>query len=131
MERANASHTSLINIVATRIRDAGGKAKSNKFIDLASKMGSDFIFEMKSTTDGNVRSQIRKGISQLFEYRYLQNKPKAKLVLVIERPISPPHSWMNDYLENDQDILVVWDGNNQLFGSPKATASLPFLNLNQ
>jgi hypothetical protein len=37
---------------------------------------------------------------------------------------------MNEYLENDRDVLLVWDGNDQLYGSAKATASLPFLNLN-
>lgn len=131
MERANASHKGLIDIVASRIKAAGGIAKSNKFIDLASKLESDFIFEMKSTTDLNVRTQIRKGISQLYEYRYLENKPDARLVLVIERPIIAPNNWMNEYLENDRDVLLVWDGNDRLYGSPKATAALPFLHLNQ
>ena len=117
--------------MATRIKAAGGIAKSNRFIDLASKLESDFIFEMKSTTDANVRGQLRKGVSQLYEYRYLENKPDAKLVLVIERPIVAPNNWMNEYLESDRNIFVVWDGDNRLFGSPKATAALPFLNLNQ
>jgi hypothetical protein len=131
MERANGAHVSLVNLVASRITAAGGIAKSNQFIDLASKMNADFLFEMKSTTDKNVRSQVRKGISQLYEYRYLENTPDAKLVLVVERPIVAPNNWMNEYLENDRDVLLVWDGEDRLFGSAKASAALPFLHLNR
>ena len=60
---SQASHKSLIEIVACRVKAAGRIAKSNKFIDLASKLESDFIFKMKSTTDLNVHGQIRKGVS--------------------------------------------------------------------
>lgn len=130
-DRARISHRHLINLTAERITAAGGIPKSNDLIDLAVNLDSDFIFEMKSTTDTNVRSQVRKGISQLYEYRYLQNKPDANLVLVVERPIIAPNNWMNEYLENDRDVFVVWDGDDRLFGSPKASEALPFLYLNQ
>ena len=129
-DRARVSHRHLINLTAERIIAAGAIPKSNDLIDLAVNLDSDFIFEMKSTTEANIRSQVRKGISQLYEYRYLQNKPNASLVLVVERPIVAPNNWMNEYLENDREVLVVWDGDNRLFGSAKASASLPFLNLN-
>ncbi len=130
-ERARVSHRHLINLTAERISAAGGIPKSNDLIDLAVNLDSDFIFEMKSTTDANVRSQVRKGISQLYEYRYLQNKPEANLVLVVERPIDAPNQWMNDYLENDRGVFLVWDGDDRLFGSPQASNALPFLNLNR
>ncbi|MGB7202013.1 MAG: hypothetical protein WBD16_07060, partial [Pyrinomonadaceae bacterium] len=94
-DRARVSHRHLINLTAERITAAGGIPKSNDLIDLAVNLDSDFIFEMKSTTDTNVRSQVRKGISQLYEYRYLQNKPEANLVLVVESPIVAPNNWMN------------------------------------
>ena len=131
MELANGAHINLVNLVASRITAAGGIAKKNQFIDLASKMNEDFIFEMKSTTETNVRSQVRKGISQLYEYRYLENTPEAKLVLVVERPLATSNIWMNDYLENDRGVLLIWDGDERLFGSAKANESLPFLRLNQ
>jgi len=130
-DRARVSHRHLINLTAERISAAGGIPKSNDLIDLAVNLDSDFIFEMKSTTDANVRSQVRKGISQLYEYRYLQNKPEANLVLVVERPINAPNQWMNEYLENDRGVLLVWDGDDRLFGSPQASNALPFLNLNR
>lgn len=129
-DRARISHRNLVNITAQCIRAAGGIPKSNGFIDLAVSLDFDFIFEMKSTTETNVRAQIRKGISQLYEYRYLENKPDANLILVVERPLNVVDSWMLDYLETDRDVFLVWDGEQRLFGSDRALLALPFLELN-
>ncbi len=38
-------------------------------------------------------------------------------------------NWMLDYLENDRDILTIWDGDDNLYGTNKAIDLLPFLNL--
>jgi len=129
IERAANAHIALVNLVAQRIRERGGIPKSNQLIDLAVRLDQDYIFEMKSTNDQNVRSQVRKGISQLYEYRYLQNKPSAKLILVIERPLDAGQSWMLDYMENDREINLVWDGNEQLYGSERTRNELGFLRL--
>lgn len=130
-ERSNQAHTELVNLVANRISNNGGLPKSNKFIDLAVRFDRDFIFEMKSTTEENIKSQIRKGISQLYEYRYLHKKPDAELILVIEQPLNESIYWMHEYMENDRDIHLVWDGNNNLYGSEKAIRELDFLGLMQ
>lgn len=129
LERAANAHISLVNLVAQRILECGGIPKSNQLIDLAVKLDQDYIFEMKSTNDENMRSQIRKGMSQLYEYRYLQNKPNAKLILVVENPLGASHSWMLDYMESDREIKLVWDGNNELYGSEKTRDELGFLGL--
>lgn len=129
LERSTNAHIALINIVAQRIRDNGGIPKSNQLIDLAVRLDRDYIFEMKSTTEDNVRSQIRKGMSQLYEYRYIQNKPNAKLILVVEKPLTVGTSWMLDYMESDREINLVWDGNNELFGSERTRNDLGFLRL--
>lgn len=129
LDRAFSSHNDLVNLVANRIRENGGIPKSNQLIDLAVSLGDDYIFEMKSTNEDNVRSQMRKGLSQLYEYRYLQNKPQAKLILVVEKPLEASHSWMLDYMEIDRGINLVWDGNNQLYGSERAKSELNFLGL--
>jgi len=129
LERAVNAHLSLVNLVSKRIRQNGGIPKSNQLIDLAIKLDRDYIFEIKSTKDDNVRSQIRKGISQLYEYRYLQNKPNAKLILVVENPLNTNHSWMLDYIEGDREINLVWDGNEELYGSERTRNDLTFLGL--
>lgn len=74
-------------------------------------MGDDlYFFEMKSTTDENAHSQIRRAISQLYEYRYLQQVPSAKLVVVIENPPPKEKKWIVDYVVNDRKLLIAWDG---------------------
>lgn len=110
-ERANQKHQQLVDIVAKKIKMAGAIPRRNKLIDLATQhKGADFIFEMKSSTESNFHFQVRKAISQLYEYRYMQSTPTATLVLVIESKPSGEYSWLIDYLINDRGIFIVWDG---------------------
>lgn len=130
IDRADNAHRKLVNLVAERIKKSGSIPRFNKLIDLATKNeANDYIFEMKSITEANAKSQIRSGLSQLYEYRYLQNLPDAKLVLVIEKPLPEKNNWMNEYLENDRDIFLLWDGNDNLFGTKYAKENLNFLNI--
>ncbi len=129
LDRATNAHIALVNLVAQRVRESGGIPKSNQLIDLAVRLDRDYIFEMKSTNGDNVRSQVRKGMSQLYEYRYLQNKPSAKLILVVEKPLGESQAWMLDYIETDREINLVWDGDEKLYGSEKTRGELGFLGL--
>ncbi|MCG8573913.1 MAG: hypothetical protein MI810_03420 [Flavobacteriales bacterium] len=130
LERADNAHRDLVNLTSERIRNAGALPKFNQLIDLATHINdTDYIFEMKSTTANNEKSQIRAGLSQLYEYRYLQNKPQAKLVLVIENPLSTRELWRQDYLEQDRDVYLVWDGNNELYGNDRTRSDLNFLGI--
>ena len=74
---------------------------------------------MKSTTETNVHDQVRRGVSQLYEYRYIQQIERAKLVLVVENPLSSDSKWLVDYLINDRGILIAWDGDGRNFDCPK------------
>jgi len=88
LERAENAHRKLTDLLASKIRMKGSLPRFNQLIDLAAKFNNtNYIFEIKSITETNVRTQIRKGISQLYEYRYLQNLSNAKLVLVIEKEL--------------------------------------------
>lgn len=128
-DRANSVHSHLTNLVATKIRKAGGIPRSNRLIDLAANIKQNtFLFEMKSTTQQNLNTQVRKGVSQLYEYRYLQGIRNAKLVLVIENPLTRPLEWMADYLIKDRRIFLVWDGDNDKLYFPNAVKNkLSFL----
>lgn len=130
LERSSIAHLKLVNLVAERIRTFGAIPKCNQLIDLAVKLDDNYFFEMKSTNNKNVKNQIRKGISQLYEYRYLQNKPDAKLILVVEKPLDDSDRWIIDYMENDRGIYLIWDGRENLFGSERSKSNLMFLNLN-
>jgi len=128
MERANSAHRRLVNLVAKRLQQAGSLPRCNQLIDLAARVNDQtYIFEMKSTNDANVRSQLRSGVSQLYEYRYLQNSPEAMLILVIENPLPIELNWMHLYLEQDREISLLWDGNANLYASLETQNRLSFL----
>ncbi|MBN2834339.1 MAG: hypothetical protein JXR48_05170 [Candidatus Delongbacteria bacterium] len=130
LDRADNAHRRLVNLVAQRIKDAGQIPRFNQLIDLATRHdGNDYIFEMKSITDENARKQVRNGLSQLYEYQYLQNLPNSNLVLVIERNLPNTSRWMIDYLENDRNVSVIWDGDNNLYGTDLTRSRFEFLNL--
>ena len=89
----------------------------------ASIRDDQYLFEMKSTTDGNVHGQVRRAISQLYEYRYLQDAPSAKLVIVIENPPPQEKKWIVDYVVNDRKLLIAWDGDGKTLKYPKEIGS--------
>ena len=127
-ERADASHQALTDLMADRLRAFGAIPKRNRLIDLAAAVNkSTYLFEMKSTTAANVRSQVRRGLSQLYEYRYLQNIGDSRLVLVIERNFRRESAWLRDYLVKDRGILLVWDGDRQFSCPADIRRSLPFI----
>jgi hypothetical protein len=118
-ERADGAHQMLTNIVAKKIRTAGAVPKQNKYIDLAATLLDElYLFEMKSTTDNNVHSQVRKAISQLYEYRYIQQVPDAKLVVVVENPLPKDKQWLIDYVVSDRELLLAWDGDKKYLHCP-------------
>jgi hypothetical protein len=118
-ERANASHAMLTRLVAAKVRAARSIPKRNALIDLAAEVrGSSYLFELKSTTDENPRSQVRAAIAQLYEYRYLQKAFAAKMVVVIEQPLPRELAWIVDYVVNDRNLLLAWDGDRQTLQFP-------------
>jgi len=127
-ERSAKAHIRLVNMVAKRLRDIGMLPRCNHLVDLAAQFREhSYIFEMKSITQDNARSQIRSGLSQLYEYRYLQNIPDAILVLVVEIPLPNDIQWMSEYLEKDRRVRLLWDGNNELFASQETIREMQFL----
>ena len=128
VERASNSHETLVNLMAERLRQRGAVPKANRYVDLSARLNDeDYLFEMKSTTEDNPHSQIRRGLSQLYEYRYIQNVAKAKLVLVIENPLPKKNHWMEDYLVRDRGVLLVWDGDGKFHCPANIRNQLSFL----
>jgi len=71
-----------------------------------------FIFEMKSNDDSIAIEQVRKAVSQLYEYRYRyytqgQIKQNAVLILVLQKSLQS-YAWLKDYLLFDRHIAVCW-----------------------
>ena len=83
---------------------------------------------MKSTTASNAHSQVRRGMAQLYEYRYLMKVPEARLVLVIEKPLPRTLRWVPDFLLDDRGVLLAWNADGeQLHCQPTLKAELSFL----
>lgn len=126
------NHTHLRNLLQQKIREAGGNCEASIILDgdvqnidvVVTQIKQDqYIF--KITTQNH--PDIQDGIAQLYEYRYLQNLPDSILVLVIEKALPSRVSWMHQYLEQDRQIRLVWDGDNQLHASPQTQRELAFL----
>lgn len=110
-QRRSLAHKRLVAGMADCLRAKGATPLENPHIDLVGKIPDDgtFLFEMKSGGE-NLLDQIRKGISQLYEYKYryrAQISGDVRLCLVLtKRPDEIP--WIEDYLFADRGISLCW-----------------------
>jgi hypothetical protein len=102
LERASKAHQALERLAAAAVRGQGAVPRSTPSIDMYYEGdGVAVIMEMKSCHARNVHSQIRKGVSQLLEYRYTNRKRfpgKTELVLILETSPERERRWLVDYL---------------------------------
>jgi hypothetical protein len=110
LERANSSHLALERILAKVMNAAGQKPLYTSSIDMLCAGSSTVVGEIKSCTARNFHSQVRRGVSQLLEYRWLYRDalPKdVQLMLLVE--IEPPHKkrWLIEYAKS-LGIALVW-----------------------
>ena len=90
-----------------------------------------YIFEVKSTTNENLLSQTRKGISQLYEYRFrYQDEVGYDVNLCLVMPGQPKElDWLEEYLFNDRNIGLIWfddDGQIQTSSNGKSLVQTLF-----
>ena len=111
-QRRNLAHKELIDKMAEWLKGLGAQPKENDHIDLFAKIPEDgsFIFEMKSGGD-SLLEQIRKGLSQLYEYRYryravIKDENISLCLVLPENPDFIP--WITDYLCGDRQINICW-----------------------
>ncbi|KAF5059760.1 hypothetical protein DSECCO2_332650 [anaerobic digester metagenome] len=111
-QRANLTHKIILEKLHNYLDLRGAVSFENEHVDLFSLFPSDkkFLFEVKSVTDDNLLSQVRKGLSQLYEYRYrYQGDIGYDVNLCLVFPNEPRSvSWVEEYLCEDREILVMW-----------------------
>lgn len=123
-DRARTEHQFLTKLLASKLRKMGAIPRRNRLIDLAARIGDKvYLFEVKSTTPSNAHEQVRDGIAQLYEYRYVQAIEDARLVLVLEQPLPRQLEWLTEYLLRDRNILLAWDGDRRTFSCPAEVRS--------
>jgi hypothetical protein len=121
-QRRHLSHKILVDNMHQKLKRLGAKPLENPHIDLFAKIPNDgsFLFEMKSRGE-NILSQVRKGISQLYEYRYRyknQFEKEVHLCLVLEGPINEI-PWLEDYICDDRKINLCWFNEDGAIEYPK------------
>lgn len=134
MQRRNLAHKELIDKMDGWLRQLGAQPKENDHIDLFAKIPGDgsFIFEMKSGGE-SILDQIRKGLSQLYEYRYRYREalddPHISLCLVLpDHPSAVP--WVTQYLCEDREINMCWfDQNGNLIWPELCADNMQVLSL--
>lgn len=125
LQRRNLTHKILLGKIDELLATHNARTQETEHIDLFASIPNDgsFLFEVKSGGE-NLLDQIRKGISQLYEYRYryasaVPNDVHLCLVLG-EQPIRVP--WVKDYLINDRGIALCWVNQDGVFEYPAACA---------
>lgn len=125
-QRANLSHKVLLEKLHDYLESQGATPYENEHIDLFAELPSKdkYVFEVKSLTVNNLLSQTRKGVSQLYEYRYRYQDIigyDVNLFLVYpQEPIAIP--WLQEYLCADRHIGIIWfDENDQIQFSENCT----------
>ncbi len=111
MERANLLHWKLVDAKASFLAASGATPHNNAHIDLFAEMKKEFIiYEMKSVNEEstNLLSQVRKAVSQLYEYRFIYARPDARLCIVTNQGVSKENEWILSYLEKDRSIAYEW-----------------------
>ncbi|UGV32146.1 hypothetical protein LO767_06610 [Halopseudomonas aestusnigri] len=126
-ERANQIHWLLVDAKSSFLDDRGIEPYANEHIDLyANEQGDVILYEMKSVDpEGmNLLSQIRKAVAQLYEYRYIYEKPDARLCIVTNHGIAKKDEWLLDYLARDRAIAYEWTADFANFECRHDAASL-------
>lgn len=110
-QRRNLAHKQLTDKMDQLLRDLGAVPQINAHVDLFAAIPGDgrFLFEVKSGGE-NYLDQIRKAVSQLYEYRFRYRAvvgENVSLCLVLpERPRQA--EWIIEYLCVDRGIALCW-----------------------
>ncbi len=123
-EKANRSHTRIVELLAAAASAQGSQPKDNIYVDLCIP-DTPAIVEVKSCNQSNLLDQVRKGVSQLYEYRFRSGMENATLCLALEEEPQGKNSWLTRYLLDDRDIYPIWIvGDITLDGPPEAKSAL-------
>jgi hypothetical protein len=120
LERAMASHEGLVHGMARQVLKLGAEPRSNALVDLfVEHQGQRVFFEMKSCDQTNLHDQVRAGLAQLYEYRFVHEAPDARLVLTLEVRPEKGNAWLLPYLTRDRGLFVCWSDGQEGFAFPE------------
>ncbi len=111
-QKSNLNHKLILQNLEDYLESIGCSPLENDHIDLYAEIPDDgkYLFEVKSTTKYNLLSQTRKGVSQLYEYRFrYQDIIGYDVNLCLVFPKRPEEiKWLEEYLCEDRKIGIIW-----------------------
>jgi hypothetical protein len=102
LERAVNSHKKLVSMMLEALKSHDAQVYEDQLVDLVYFGEEKIFFEMKSITEENKGSQLKKAIGQLIFYKNYYNSMNTKLVIVLEKYFSDVDILIND------NIDVIW-----------------------
>lgn len=115
LEKASLGHAAVLKLLAESLQQAGHSPTADPVsYDLAvSNSAGAWIFEVKTCNETNIKSQIRKAIPQLYEYKWRGRSSwpqNTTLIIVLDKsPIGLLERWMFDFLHEEAEILIIWN----------------------
>jgi len=110
-ERATRSHLALEKLLAAAAEREGYDPRHTDNIDMYFETPEGTVLaEMKSCHEKNLHSQVRRGLSQLLEYRFVYRiilGDRVTLLLVIETRPSREKEWLVDCLHS-LGVVLAW-----------------------
>lgn len=111
-QKSNLDHKLILQKLEEYLESKGCEPVENDHIDLFVQIPGNgkYLFEAKSIAENNILSQTRKGVSQLYEYRYRYREQIGyDVTLCLVYPYKPDEiDWLEDYICNDRGIGVIW-----------------------
>lgn len=111
-QKSNLTHKLVLQQLEEYLEKMGCEPVESEHIDLFVQIPKNgkFLFEVKSITNSNLLSQTRKGISQLYEYRFrYQDEIGYGVHLCLVFPHEPIGiDWLTEYVCEDREIGIIW-----------------------
>lgn len=119
LDKANSIHQSLVDQIASVIVAQNGRPfEDYNSVDICVSDIAKIIFEVKSLTVNNATDQMRKAVSQLYEYRWrFRDKFGPETTLCITTDIDPRTLLDDDfiqYLIEDRKVILLWRDSSRL-----------------
>ena len=126
---SNDTRTRILSLLKAKLKLAGDiSLEDDERADLVAQIeGQTFVFRIKLFPEKATQDFLMEGMSELYEFCYLQNLPAAKPVLVIEQLLPIGLSWLQQFLEDDRKIRLLWNGDDEFHASPQTREELSFL----
>tara|TARA_B100001173_G_C15931411_1_gene522903 strand:- start:64 stop:1056 length:993 start_codon:yes stop_codon:yes gene_type:complete len=101
LERAVNAHKNLVDMMKNHLSSKNALVYEDNLVDLIFIGKEKYFFEMKSITDENKGSQLKKALGQLIYYKNYYNS-NARLVVVVEKYFEDINILINDSID------VIW-----------------------